>query len=83
MNYPAASYGVSKTPRNEASFGEFNPERFNGSLSKTMKFFCINWDRRFNPPIPYGSVRYYIVIGVYPPPHEEVPGVIWKTNIFR
>ena len=23
MNYPAASYGVSKTARNEASFGEF------------------------------------------------------------
>jgi hypothetical protein len=28
MNYPAASYGVSKTPRNEASFGEYDPERF-------------------------------------------------------
>ena len=28
MNYPAASYGVSKTLRNEASFGEYNPERF-------------------------------------------------------
>jgi hypothetical protein len=25
MNYPAASYGVSKTARNEASFGEYNP----------------------------------------------------------
>jgi len=29
MNYPAASYGASKTPRNEAGFGEYNPERFN------------------------------------------------------
>ncbi|PKN60928.1 MAG: hypothetical protein CVU53_00605 [Deltaproteobacteria bacterium HGW-Deltaproteobacteria-11] len=29
MNYPAASYGVSKTARNEASFGEYDPERFN------------------------------------------------------
>jgi hypothetical protein len=28
MNYPAASYGVSKTPRNEASFGEYDPKRF-------------------------------------------------------
>jgi len=28
MNYPAASYGVSKTARNEASFGEYDPERF-------------------------------------------------------
>ena len=27
MNYPAASYGVSKTARNEASFGEYDPER--------------------------------------------------------
>jgi hypothetical protein len=27
MNYPAASYGVSKTPRNEASFGEYDPKR--------------------------------------------------------
>jgi len=27
MNYPAASYGVSKTARNEASFGEYNPKR--------------------------------------------------------
>jgi|GEM_PF-2578112 len=29
MNYPAASYGVSKTARNEASFGEYDPERLN------------------------------------------------------
>jgi hypothetical protein len=28
MNYPAASYGVSKTPRNEARFEEYDPERF-------------------------------------------------------
>jgi hypothetical protein len=28
MNYPAASCGVSKTARNEASFGEYDPERF-------------------------------------------------------
>jgi len=28
MNLPAASYGVSKTARNEASFGEYNPKRF-------------------------------------------------------
>jgi hypothetical protein len=28
MNLPAASCGVSKTPRNEASFGEYDPERF-------------------------------------------------------
>jgi hypothetical protein len=27
MNYPAASCGVSKTARNEASFGEYDPER--------------------------------------------------------
>jgi len=32
MNYPAASYGVSKTARNEASFGEYDPERFKMSL---------------------------------------------------
>jgi hypothetical protein len=31
MNYPAASYGVSKTARNEASFGEYDPERFKRS----------------------------------------------------
>jgi hypothetical protein len=29
MNYPAASGGVSKTERNEASFGKYDPERFN------------------------------------------------------
>jgi hypothetical protein len=29
MNYPAASCGVSKTARYEASFGEYDPERFN------------------------------------------------------
>jgi hypothetical protein len=29
MNHPAASCGVSKTARNEASFGEYYPERFN------------------------------------------------------
>ena len=28
MNLPAASCGVSKTLRNEASFGEYNPKRF-------------------------------------------------------
>ena len=28
MNYPAASCGVSKTARYEASFGEYYPERF-------------------------------------------------------
>ena len=28
MDYPAASYVVSKTPRNEASFGEYHPESF-------------------------------------------------------
>jgi hypothetical protein len=28
MNYPAASYGVSETARNEASFREYDPERF-------------------------------------------------------
>ena len=28
MNYPAASCGVSKTARSEASFGEYDPERF-------------------------------------------------------
>ena len=30
MNYPAASCGVSKTIRYDASFGEYAPERFNG-----------------------------------------------------
>jgi integrase len=30
MNCPAASCGVSKTSRNEASFGEYDPERFKG-----------------------------------------------------
>jgi len=34
MNYPAASYGVSKTARNEASFGEYDPERFNMLILK-------------------------------------------------
>jgi hypothetical protein len=29
MNYPAASYGVSKTARNEASFGEYDQKRLN------------------------------------------------------
>jgi hypothetical protein len=29
MNYLAASYEVSETARNEASFGEYDPERFN------------------------------------------------------
>jgi hypothetical protein len=28
MNYLAASYEVSKTARNEASFGEYDPKRF-------------------------------------------------------
>lgn len=28
MNYPAASYGVSKTARNETSFEEYDPKRF-------------------------------------------------------
>jgi len=32
MNYPAASYGVSKMARNEASFGEYDPKRFNTPL---------------------------------------------------
>ena len=32
MNYPAASCGVSKTARNEASFGEYDPERFKGLM---------------------------------------------------
>ena len=34
MNYPAASYGVSNTARNEASFGEYYPE----SLKSGLKF---------------------------------------------
>jgi hypothetical protein len=29
MNYLAVSYEVSKTARNEASFGEYDPKRFN------------------------------------------------------
>ena len=29
MTLPAASCGVSKTSRNEASFGEYDPKRFN------------------------------------------------------
>jgi hypothetical protein len=32
MNYPAASYGVSKTARNDASFGEYDPERFKSGI---------------------------------------------------
>jgi hypothetical protein len=32
MNLPAASCGVSKTSRNEASFGEYNPKRFKNIL---------------------------------------------------
>ena len=32
MNLPAASCGVSKTAGNEASFGEYDPERFNLGL---------------------------------------------------
>jgi hypothetical protein len=38
MNYPAASYGVSKTPRNEASFGEYVQERFK-AFSGSTRFF--------------------------------------------
>ena len=33
MNYPRASYGVSQTARNEASFWEYDLERFNGQRS--------------------------------------------------
>jgi len=36
MNYPAASYGVSKTPRNEASFGEYYHERLNRYINKLI-----------------------------------------------
>jgi hypothetical protein len=36
-NYPAASCGVSKTARNEASFGEYDPERL-------KKYFDNNQD---------------------------------------
>jgi hypothetical protein len=39
MNYPAASYGVSKTSRNEASFGEYYPERLKGSDFPMMEKF--------------------------------------------
>jgi len=42
MNYPAASYGVSKTARNEASFGEYDPER----LFK-LKWADVDFDRGF------------------------------------
>jgi hypothetical protein len=34
VNCPAASFGVSKTPRNEASFGEYDPERFKKMLKE-------------------------------------------------
>jgi hypothetical protein len=34
MNYTAASYGVSKTARNEASFGEYDPERLNHKIER-------------------------------------------------
>jgi hypothetical protein len=30
MNYPAASYGVSKTTKNAVIFGEDDPNKFNG-----------------------------------------------------
>jgi hypothetical protein len=33
MKYPAASCGVFKTSRNEASFGEYDPKRFNQMLT--------------------------------------------------
>jgi hypothetical protein len=38
MNYPAASYGVSKTPRNEASFGEYDPKRFKVFIFYSLVF---------------------------------------------
>jgi hypothetical protein len=34
MNHPATNYGVSKTVRNEASFGEYDPERFKKAFYK-------------------------------------------------
>jgi hypothetical protein len=38
MNYPAASYGVSKTARNEASFGEYDPERLKKYVIESMHY---------------------------------------------